>query len=181
MSVSQEGTWARQVWGDLVSDSDVVFDHFQSLDVSSLEPPITWGTSPQTAISITGFLPAVDTLDAVEREQMMAYMSLTPAKSMQEIAVDQVFIGSCTNSRIEDLRLAATVVQKGRAKVATLMVPGSVSVQQQAQAEGSYQIFKQSGFEWASPGCSMCVAMNGDLVAAGKRCLSGSNRNFMGR
>jgi 3-isopropylmalate/(R)-2-methylmalate dehydratase large subunit len=100
---------------------------------------------------------------------------------MQQVAVDQVFIGSCTNSRIEDLRLAAMVAQKGRAKVPTLVVPGSVSVQQQAQAEGLDQIFKDAGFECATPGCSMCVAMNGDLVAPGKRCVSTSNRNFMGR
>jgi 3-isopropylmalate/(R)-2-methylmalate dehydratase large subunit len=184
MPAGLEGTRAQQAWDDLVSDRDAVFDHDQSLDVSMLEPTITWGTSPQTAVAITGFVPALDALDTAEREQMqamMAYMGLTPQTSMQEIAVDQVFIGSCTNSRIEDLRLAAMVAQKGRAKVPTLVVPGSVSVQQQAQAEGLDQIFKQAGFQWASPGCSMCVAMNGDLVAPGKRCVSTSNRNFMGR
>jgi 3-isopropylmalate/(R)-2-methylmalate dehydratase large subunit len=184
MPAGQEGTRAQQAWDDLVSDRDAVFDHDQSLDVSALEPTITWGTSPQTAVAITGCVPALNTLDTAEREQMqamMAYMGLTPQTPMQEVAVDQVFIGSCTNSRIEDLRLAAMVAQKGRAKVPTLVVPGSVSVQQQAQAEGLDQIFKQAGFEWVSPGCSMCVAMNGDLVAPGKRCVSTSNRNFMGR
>jgi len=184
MPAAQEGARAQQAWVDLVSDRDAVFDHDQLLDVSMLEPTITWGTSPQTAVAITGCVPAIDTLDASARQQMqamMAYMGLTPQKPMQEIAIDQVFIGSCTNSRIEDLRLAAMVAQKGRAKVPTLVVPGSVSVQQQAQAEGLDQIFKQAGFEWASPGCSMCVAMNGDLVAPGKRCVSTSNRNFMGR
>ena len=184
MPAGQEALRAQQAWGDLMSDSDALFDHDQSIDVSALEPTITWGTSPQTAVAITGFVPALDALDTAEREQMvamMAYMGLTPQTPMQEIAVDQVFIGSCTNSRIEDLRLAAMVAQKGRAKVPTLVVPGSVSVQQQAQAEGLDQIFKQAGFQWANPGCSMCVAMNGDLVAPGKRCVSTSNRNFMGR
>lgn len=182
--VGDEGERARQAWGTLQSDSDALFDHDQSLDVSALEPTITWGTSPQTAVAITGRVPALDAQDGAARQQMMAmmaYMGLTPQTPMQDIAVDQVFIGSCTNSRIEDLRLAAMVAQKGRAKVPTLVVPGSVSVQKQAQAEGLDQIFKQAGFEWASPGCSMCVAMNGDLVSPGKRCVSTSNRNFMGR
>ena len=184
MPAGQEGALAQKAWGDLMSDRAALFDHDESLDVSALEPTITWGTSPQTAVAITGCVPALDTQDAAAREQMqamMAYMGLTPQKLMQEIAVDQVFIGSCTNSRIEDLRLAAMVAQKGRAKVPTLVVPGSVNVQQQAQAEGLDEIFKQAGFQWANPGCSMCVAMNGDLVAPGKRCVSTSNRNFMGR
>jgi len=180
----QKGVQAQQAWASLVSDAAAVFDHDQTLDVSSLEPTVTWGTSPQTAVAITGSVPALDGLDDSSRQQMMAmmdYMGLAPQTQMQQVAVDQVFIGSCTNSRIEDLRLAAMVAQKGRAKVPTLVVPGSVSVQQQAQAEGLDQIFKDAGFEWATPGCSMCVAMNGDLVAPGKRCVSTSNRNFMGR
>jgi len=180
----QKGVQAQQAWASLVSDAGAVFDHDQTLDVSSLEPTVTWGTSPQTAVAITGSVPALDGLDDSSRQQMMAmmdYMGLAPQTQMQQVAVDQVFIGSCTNSRIEDLRLAAMVAQKGRAKVPTLVVPGSVSVQQQAQAEGLDQIFKDAGFEWATPGCSMCVAMNGDLVAPGKRCVSTSNRNFMGR
>lgn len=184
MPAGPEGTLAQQAWDALASDQAAVFDHDQTLDVSALEPAITWGTSPQTSVAITGRVPALDSDDAAARKQMMAmmdYMGLAPQTPMQQIAIDQVFIGSCTNSRIEDLRLAAMIAQKGHAKVPTLVVPGSVSVQQQAQAEGLDQIFKQAGFEWATPGCSMCVAMNGDLVAPGKRCVSTSNRNFMGR
>lgn len=180
----QEGLLAEQAWQMLVSDDDASFDHEQTLDISDLEPIVTWGTSPQTGIPITGCVPHLQSNDESSRQQMLAmmgYMGLEPETPMQQISIDQVFIGSCTNSRIEDLRLAASVAKKGHAKVPTLVVPGSVSVQKQAQAEGLDQIFKQAGFEWATPGCSMCVAINGDLVAPGKRCVSTSNRNFMGR
>jgi len=180
----QQWDQAQQAWAALVSDVDAVFDHDQLFDVSSLEPTVTWGTSPQTGIPITGCVPDLTNSDESNRQQMMAmmnYMGLEPKKPIREVSIDQVFIGSCTNSRIEDLRLAASVAKKGRAKVPTLVVPGSTSVQKQAQQEGLDQIFKEAGFEWATPGCSMCVAMNGDLVAPGKRCVSTSNRNFMGR
>jgi len=171
-------------WVLLQSDADARFDKEVSLDATKIEPTVTWGTSPETAIGVSGHVPALGQMDVATQQKyqpMMDYMGLTPGTRLQDLSVDQVFIGSCTNSRIEDLRLAASVAQKGKAKVPTLVVPGSVQVQQQAQAEGLDKIFKQAGFEWAQPGCSMCVAMNGDSVAPGKRCISTSNRNFMGR
>jgi len=177
---------AREHWLTLASDPGAKFDREVGLNVSVIDPTITWGTSPQTAVSITGQVPLLEGLseqDAALVKQMLDYMGLEPGRKLREVPVDQVFIGSCTNSRIEDLRLAASVVQKRktRAKIPALVVPGSVSVQQQAQKEGLDQIFKEAGFEWASPGCSMCVAMNGDKVGVGKRSVSTSNRNFMGR
>jgi len=184
----QEQWWqlASEHWLTLRSDPNAKFDHEVAVDVSVIDPTVTWGTSPQTAVSIAGRVPLLEELseqDAAQAQQMLDYMGLEPGRNLREVSVDQVFIGSCTNSRIEDLRLAASVIQKSnmRAKVPALVVPGSVTVQQQAHKEGLDQIFKEAGFEWGSPGCSMCVGMNGDKVGAGKRSVSTSNRNFMGR
>jgi len=175
---------ASRQWLDLKSDEQARFDKEVEVQVSELGPAVTWGTSPEATLSVTDKLPRLDQLDADTRmrcEPMFHYMGLTEGMRIQDIAIDQVFIGSCTNSRIEDLRLAATVAKRGKAKVPCLVVPGSMDVMSQAEHEGLDQIFKQAGFEWARPGCSMCVAMNGDVVGEGKRCLSTSNRNFMGR
>lgn len=177
---------AAQHWSGLRSDAGAMFTKSVTIDASKLAPQVTWGTSPETGVSITECVPEVETHDHADREhrqRMLDYMGLEPGQSLREVSIDQVFIGSCTNSRIEDLRLAASVLEgrSVRAKVPALVVPGSVQVQQQAEREGLDRIFKAAGFEWASPGCSMCVAMNGDLVGAGKRSVSTSNRNFMGR
>lgn len=179
---------AVQQWQRLISDPDAVFDQTVHVDVGALVPQVTWGTSPETGIPITASVPDMPT-DAsrhTQHQEMLDYMGLQPGQALREVAVDQVFIGSCTNSRIEDLRLAASVIQSqtrglARAKVPALVVPGSVQVQRQAQEEGLDKIFRGAGFEWAQPGCSMCVAMNGDRVERGKRSVSTSNRNFMGR
>ncbi|MCD8505485.1 MAG: 3-isopropylmalate dehydratase large subunit [Burkholderiaceae bacterium] len=171
-------------WRLLKSDTDAIFSHEIDVQAESLEPTVTWGTSPETSLGVTAKVPELNGLDVslqAKYRPMMQYMGLEPGTRLQDLSVDQVFIGSCTNSRIEDLRLAASIARKGKAKVPALVVPGSVQVQQQAQAEGLDRIFIEAGFEWAKPGCSMCVAMNGDSVALGKRCLSTSNRNFMGR
>jgi 3-isopropylmalate/(R)-2-methylmalate dehydratase large subunit len=177
---------ASRQWLSLSSDADATFDKDISVDVSRIEPTVTWGTSPETGVSISDCVP---TLNSVSLEswdqfkQMLAYMGLEPGVRMKDVRIDQVFIGSCTNSRIEDLRLAASVVQgrKVKAHVSALIVPGSMLVQAQARAEGLDRIFVEAGFEWGSPGCSMCVAMNGDSVNSAKRSVSTSNRNFMGR
>lgn len=175
-------------WQGLVSDPDAVFDQTARINVDTLVPQVTWGTSPETGIAITACVPetAHDASRHAQHQEMLDYMGLRPGQALREVAVDQVFIGSCTNSRIEDLRLAASVIQNqtrglNRAKVPALVVPGSVQVQRQAQQEGLDRIFRGAGFEWAQPGCSMCVAMNGDRVERGKRSVSTSNRNFMGR
>ncbi|UOD49984.1 3-isopropylmalate dehydratase large subunit [Orrella daihaiensis] len=171
-------------WMALRSDEIAVFNREVEIRAKEVEPTITWGTSPETSLGVSGYVPKLEELDADLRAKylpMMEYMGLDSGMRLQDLKVDQVFIGSCTNSRIEDLRIAASIARKGKARVPTLVVPGSVQVQQQAQAEGLDQIFIEAGFEWAKPGCSMCVAMNGDSVAGGKRCVSTSNRNFMGR
>jgi 3-isopropylmalate/(R)-2-methylmalate dehydratase large subunit len=146
---------------------------------------VTWGTSPETAAPITGRVPdPAETRDPDRRatmESALAYMGLTPGTPLSEVAVDRVFIGSCTNSRIEDLRVAASVVKGRKAVVPAMVVPGSGLVKAQAEAEGLDHIFRSAGIEWRQPGCSMCVGMNGDLVAPGERCASTSNRNFVGR
>jgi len=182
--------WEQAVanWQTLHSDTDAEFDKVVHLDASSLKPQVTWGTSPEMVISVDGKVPDPATEhDEVKREGMKAalnYMDLQPNTPMVEIKPDVVFIGSCTNSRIEDLREAAKVA-KGR-KVAdsikqALVVPGSGLVKQQAEQEGLDKIFIAAGFEWREPGCSMCLAMNADRLQAGERCASTSNRNFEGR
>ncbi len=179
---------AAAAWGELHSDPDAQFDRVVRLDATALKPQITWGTSPEMVAPIDGRVPDPgDQTDAVRREGMeraLKYMGLAPNTPIDAISVDRVFIGSCTNSRIEDLRAAAAVA-KGR-KVAgsikqALVVPGSGLVKQQAEAEGLDRIFVEAGFEWREPGCSMCLAMNADRLEPGERCASTSNRNFEGR
>jgi 3-isopropylmalate/(R)-2-methylmalate dehydratase large subunit len=176
---------AAAYWESLRSDVDAEFDREVSLDASKIAPMVTWGTSPEAAAPITERVPDPATApDAARRESMeraLAYMDLRPGLPLSEIAIDRVFIGSCTNGRIEDLRAAAKVLDGRRAIVPGMTVPGSGLVKAQAEAEGLDLIFKRAGFEWREAGCSMCVGMNGDLVAPGERCASTSNRNFVGR
>ncbi len=186
----QGANWERAVvaWRDLHSDADALFDRIVTLKAEDIAPQVTWGTSPEMVVAVNAVVPDPDReADAVKRNGMrkaLAYMALEPGTPISAINVDKVFIGSCTNSRIEDLRAAATVV-KGR-RVAdnvtlAMVVPGSGLVKQQAEAEGLHDIFLAAGFEWREPGCSMCLAMNADRLAAGERCASTSNRNFEGR
>jgi len=172
-------------WRRLPSDQEAQFDREAHLDAGEIAPMVTWGTSPEAAAPISGAVPdPAAAPDAARRQAMessLAYMGLTPGSPLSQIAINRVFIGSCTNSRIEDLRLAAKVADGRQAVVPTMVVPGSGLVKAQAEAEGLDVIFRRAGFEWREPGCSMCVGMNGDLVAPGDRCASTSNRNFVGR
>ncbi len=185
-----EWAMATKEWSNLHSDPDAHFDTVVELDASQILPQVTWGTSPEMVLDITGHVPDPDReKDANKRaaiERALVYMGLEPKKPMNDIHVDKVFIGSCTNSRIEDLREAAQVVKHIGQKVAkniklALVVPGSGLVKEQAEKEGLDQIFKAAGFEWREPGCSMCLAMNADRLEPGERCASTSNRNFEGR
>jgi 3-isopropylmalate/(R)-2-methylmalate dehydratase large subunit len=179
--------WEKAVayWRGLPSDEGAVFDREVTLDAAAIAPMVTWGTSPEDAAPVTERVPDPAAAPSAERragmERALAYMGLTPGTPLSEVAVDRVFIGSCTNSRIEDLRAAAKVVQGRRAVVRAMVVPGSGLVKAQAEAEGLDRVFREAGLEWREAGCSMCVGMNGDLVAAGERCASTSNRNFVGR
>ena len=177
-------------WNTLQSDADAQFDAVVTLDASQIKPQVTWGTSPEMVVAVDGRVPDPDKeKDANKRlaiERALAYMGLEPNKAMNDIFVDKVFIGSCTNSRIEDIREAAAVVKKLGQKVAkniklAMVVPGSGLVKEQAEREGLDLIFKAAGFEWREPGCSMCLAMNADRLEPGERCASTSNRNFEGR
>ncbi len=179
---------ALAVWENLHSDDDAVFDREIHIDGSSIDPQVTWGTSPEMVVSVGSRIPdPASQSDPVKAEGMrraLAYMGLQPNDSFDQIKVDKVFIGSCTNSRIEDLRAAAKVVD-GRRVVESvkqaLVVPGSGLVKKQAEDEGLDEVFKSAGFEWREPGCSMCLAMNEDRLEAGERCAATSNRNFEGR
>jgi 3-isopropylmalate/(R)-2-methylmalate dehydratase large subunit len=182
--------WNRAVahWRTLQSDDGAAFDAVVVLDASQLQPQVTWGTSPEMVVSIEGRVPNPDReKDAARREGMeraLTYMGLAPATRITDIRIDKVFIGSCTNSRIEDLRAAAAVARgrrvAGSVKLA-LVVPGSGLVKAQAEREGLDTVFRDAGFEWREPGCSMCLAMNDDRLEPGERCASTSNRNFEGR
>jgi 3-isopropylmalate/(R)-2-methylmalate dehydratase large subunit len=174
-------------WKTLPSDPDATWDREVALDASNLEPHVTWGTSPQDALPVGGVVPDPDEQDDPgERARMrraLEYMALSPGTRLTDIPVDKVFIGSCTNSRIEDLRAAAAVA-KGRkvhANVTALVVPGSGLVKRQAEEEGLDRVFVDAGFQWRLPGCSMCLGMNPDKLKPGERCASTSNRNFEGR
>jgi 3-isopropylmalate/(R)-2-methylmalate dehydratase large subunit len=175
---------ALRDWTDLRSDEGATFDREVTLDGAAIAPTVTWGTSPEHALPITSQVPDPAGLKGSRRETVQSaldYMALSPGMALDEIAVDEVFIGSCTNGRIEDLRLAAKVLEGRVAKVPGLVSPGSALVKKQAEDEGLAQIFTAAGLEWADSGCSMCVGMNGDHVEAGKRCASSTNRNFRGR
>jgi 3-isopropylmalate/(R)-2-methylmalate dehydratase large subunit len=178
---------AAAYWKTLPSDPGAKYDREVRLDAARIPPLVTWGTSPEDVVPITGIIPTLDAAkDASQREayeRKYEYMGLKPGQKLSELKVDHVFIGSCTNGRIEDIRSAAAIV-KGR-KVATgvraLLVPGSGLVKEQAEQEGLDRVFVEAGFEWREPGCSMCLAMNADKVGYGERCASTSNRNFEGR
>jgi 3-isopropylmalate/(R)-2-methylmalate dehydratase large subunit len=182
--------WERAVadWRDLHSDPEAVFDREVVLDASRLQPQVTWGTSPEMVAGVHDRVPdPAAEPDAVKRAGMEAalrYMGLEPGRRLQDIRMDRVFIGSCTNARIEDLRAAAAIV-RGRSKAGNvkqaLVVPGSGLVKRQAEAEGLHRVFTEAGFEWRDPGCSMCLAMNADRLLPGEHCASTSNRNFEGR
>jgi 3-isopropylmalate/(R)-2-methylmalate dehydratase large subunit len=174
-------------WKTLPSDADAVFDREVELYAGEIAPQVTWGTSPQDVLPITGAVPDPDKESDEGRkramERALSYMGLKPGTKLRDVAIDAVFIGSCTNGRIEDLRAAAAIA-KGR-KVASgvraMVVPGSGLVRQQAEKEGLHEVFLAAGFEWREPGCSMCLAMNADRLNPGERCASTSNRNFEGR
>ena len=181
---------AAAYWRTLHSDADAKFDTVVELDAAQILPQVTWGTSPEMVLDIAARVPDPDKeKDASKRsaiERALTYMGLEPGKLVADIHVDKVFIGSCTNSRIEDMREAAAVVKKLGRKVArnvklALVVPGSGLVKEQAEREGLHEIFRAAGFEWREPGCSMCLAMNADRLEPGERCASTSNRNFEGR
>jgi 3-isopropylmalate/(R)-2-methylmalate dehydratase large subunit len=178
---------AVQTWRLLNSDADAKFDIEIALDAKAIAPMVTWGTSPEQALPVTAAVPDPAAMsDANQRsaaERSLAYMDLRPGQKLTEVKIDRVFIGSCTNGRIEDLRAAAAVA-KGRkvaSHVSAMVVPGSGLVKHQAEEEGLDQVFLAAGFEWREPGCSMCLAMNADRLEPGERCASTSNRNFEGR
>jgi 3-isopropylmalate/(R)-2-methylmalate dehydratase large subunit len=181
--------WERALdeWRQLPSDEDAVFDREVEIDVRELAPQVTWGTNPGMVVPVDGRVPdpseLTDPDDRATAERALAYMALEPGTPIADIAIDRVFIGSCTNSRIEDLRVAAAVVD-GRTvhpSVRAMVVPGSAAVRLQAEEEGLDAVFQRAGFEWRRAGCSMCLGMNPDVLAPGERCASTSNRNFEGR
>src|SRR5512147_337514 len=184
--------WEQAVayWRTLRSDDDAAWDAVVELDAAQIRPQVTWGTSPEMVLSIEDRVPDPDReKDANKRgamERALQYMALEPNKPITDIRIDKVFIGSCTNSRIEDLREAAAVVRRLGGRVAStvklaMVVPGSGLVKAQAEREGLHEVFKAAGFQWREPGCSMCLAMNADRLEPGERCASTSNRNFEGR
>jgi 3-isopropylmalate/(R)-2-methylmalate dehydratase large subunit len=184
-----ESIWNAAVthWRSLVTDQGATFDRELTIDATKLAPSVTWGTSPGMVTTITGKVPTLDQAkDDADRkgfERAYEYMALTPGMPVEEIKVDAVFLGSCTNGRIEDLRAAAKVVRGHHVAttVRAMVVPGSQHVKHQAEEEGLDTIFKSAGFEWREPGCSMCLGMNPDILQPGERCASTSNRNFEGR
>ena len=176
----ERGVEIRERWNELRTDDDAAFDREVVVDVGAIRPQVTWGTNPGMVVPIDGVVPEpADESD----ERALAYMALEPGTPIVDIGVDRVFIGSCTNSRIEDLRAAAAVVRGKRVHpgVRAMVVPGSAGVKAQAEAEGLDQVFAAAGFEWRRAGCSMCLGMNPDVLAPGERCASTSNRNFEGR
>ncbi|HMO67468.1 MAG TPA: aconitase family protein, partial [Novosphingobium sp.] len=179
---------AADYWRTLVTDEGAVFDKHVRLDAADIAPTVTWGTSPEDTVAIGGVVPAPESFADPSKQQAvrvsLEYMGLEPGTRMTDIEVQNVFIGSCTNSRIEDLRAAAQVL-RGRRKASNvrwaIVVPGSGLVKRQAEDEGLDKVFIEAGLEWREPGCSACLAMNPDKVPAGERCASTSNRNFTGR
>jgi 3-isopropylmalate/(R)-2-methylmalate dehydratase large subunit len=176
---------AVEDWSALVSDAGAIFDREISLDAGTIAPIVTWGTTPDDALPIDGNVPDPsregNPVRARYIRDALDYMGLSPGKKLTDIAIDRVFIGSCTNARIEDLRAAAAVLAGRVSKVPGLVSPGSMTVKRQAEAEGLDRIFRDAGLEWVQSGCSMCVGINGDVVPPGERCASSTNRNFRGR
>jgi len=176
---------AVEDWSVLVSDKNAMFDREVTLDAGAIAPIVTWGTTPDDALPIDGTVPDPsrerDPVRAKYVRDALDYMGIAPGKKLTDIAIDRVFIGSCTNSRIEDLRTAAAVLAGRVSKVPGLVSPGSTVVKRQAEEEGLDRIFRDAGLEWADSGCSMCVGINGDIVPPGERCASTTNRNFRGR
>jgi 3-isopropylmalate/(R)-2-methylmalate dehydratase large subunit len=173
-------------WRTLPSDPDAAFDRQLAIDAAQIAPQVTWGTNPGMVIDVTGRVPEPDRVPGYSRrdvEQALAYMGLKPGTPMTELPIDVVFIGSCTNARIEDLRSAAKILngRKVANGVQALVVPGSQQVRRQAEAEGLDEIFEAAGCQWRQSGCSMCLGMNPDQLRPGQRCASTSNRNFEGR
>ncbi len=185
----QGSEWERAVdrWRTLASDAEASYDEHVEIDVAELAPQVTWGTNPGMVVPVTGAVPDPsdfdDPDDRVATERALAYMGLRPGTAIEDIRIDRVFLGSCTNSRLEDLRAAAGIVAGKHIAdgVVALAVPGSAKVRAQAEAEGLDRIFTDAGFEWRRAGCSMCLGMNPDILAPGERCASTSNRNFEGR
>jgi 3-isopropylmalate/(R)-2-methylmalate dehydratase large subunit len=176
---------AVETWSTLVSDNNAVFDRQVTLDANAIVPIVTWGTTPDDALPVDARVPdpsrETDSTRANYVREALDYMGITPGTKLTDIAVDRVFIGSCTNARIEDLRAAAAVLAGRVSKVPGLVSPGSSTVKRQAEEEGLDRIFRDAGLEWADSGCSMCVGINGDIVSPGERCASTTNRNFRGR
>lgn len=176
---------AAAQWLQLASDPDARFDREVEIDAADIAPTVTWGTTPEDALPIDANVPDPDRIDdparAARVRDALQYMGLRPGMRLRDIAIDRVFIGSCTNARIEDLRAAAAVLAGRRSKVPGLVSPGSAQVRRQAEQEGLDKIFIAAGLQWGGSGCSMCAAMNGDMLAPGERCASTTNRNFKGR
>jgi 3-isopropylmalate/(R)-2-methylmalate dehydratase large subunit len=172
-------------WSSLTTDAGAEFDKDVTLDANNIAPIVTWGTSPEDALPIDASVPdparEADDARASYLRGALEYMGIAPGRRLTDIAVDRVFIGSCTNSRIEDLRAAAAVLAGRKSKVPGLVSAGSTLIKLQAEQEGLDRIFRDAGLEWGESGCSMCVGINGDLVAPGERCASTTNRNFRGR
>jgi len=188
-SAPKGAAWDMAVsyWKTFVTDEDARFDWEVSIDAGALPPLVTWGTSPEQVIPVDGIVPGADAFSDPNKrasaERALQYMALEPGQQIQTVKIDRVFIGSCTNSRIEDLRAAAGVARgrKVAPGVRAMVVPGSGLVKLQAESEGLDRIFIDAGFDWREPGCSMCLGMNPDKLAPGERCASTSNRNFEGR
>jgi 3-isopropylmalate/(R)-2-methylmalate dehydratase large subunit len=178
---------AVETWSALTSDEGATFDKVVEVDASGLIPHVSWGVNPAQTTRVDGFVPSPDSFpDPLQREatvRALDYMGLEPGTAIKEITIDHVFLGSCTNSRIEDLRAAAAVVEgrKVAPSVSAVVVPGSMQVKAQAEAEGLDRVFKAAGFDWRDAGCSSCLAMNPDVIPSGERVASTSNRNYEGR
>jgi 3-isopropylmalate/(R)-2-methylmalate dehydratase large subunit len=178
---------AVALWRSLATDIGAAYDRVVAIDAAALAPFVTWGTNPGMVVAVTARVPELGSFaengDRRAAEQALAYMDLQPGTPMEHVTVDRVFIGSCTNSRIEDLRAAARVVQGHHVSpnVRAMVVPGSQAIKHAAEAEGLHRIFQEAGFEWRESGCSMCLGMNPDILQPGERCASTSNRNFEGR
>ena len=175
---------AEATWKALASDPDAAFDRELAFDAADVAPTVTWGTSPDQAVAVDGRVPdpgALSAEDADAARAALEYMALSPGQALAGTPVDRVFLGSCTNGRLEDLRAAAAILRGRRSRVPGLVSPGSSAVKAEAEAEGLDRVFVDAGLEWAGSGCSLCVGMNGDTVAPGERCASSTNRNFRGR